>query len=192
MVQVRKQWAEFRVESIPHDLHDKVRNVFIFKGVHMAFADDVWYVFKQPDKVTAYSTAEVYLDTAKIIQRIFRATGSFPSGMITKMTFETSVTGLRDGVEATQLYFLDILHARICNNPPVGTVTNVFSPGYYPDVIFNHVLKDGFRVTFHVRPSGSCLLVCSASRCAKPLSGKTFEERARRAMEYYGHIISWT
>lgn len=159
----------------------------------MAFADDVWYVFKQPGAVTVFSTSTTtYLDIPKITQRIFRATGSFPSGKITRVAFETNVSGLTDGVTTTHLYFLDYLHAKISNNPPVGTVTNVFSPAYYPDVVFKYALKDGFRVTFHVTPLGNCLLVCSASRCEQPMSGTTFERRAKRAMEYYSDIISWT
>lgn len=182
-----KHYAEARVNVNRQRLQQRVRNVHHVDEHLVAFSEGILYVF-QREKVLLYATST--MDLAAAGRKMLLATGTLPSWKTTMMTFETSFCITGSGPD--DVIFLHLVHDAICNNLPNGTKMNIFEPGLYSNVVVNLCpFSDGFRVTFHMRATGKCLVLCDAKACANILAATSFRARVRHAMTSFPDSITW-
>lgn len=191
---LKKQIAFFEVHSKKPDLHQNVRNVYRLNDVHMAFAEDVWYVFPQGNCVHVFSSTA--LDMPLIASRIQKATGPCSTGQTKVMVFESSISSLKNfetlgsGEDSS---LLDFVHYEISKAPPPNTKLNIFEPELHADAIVKITpFGDGFTVTLHIKSSNRCILMCDARSCVVPIHADTFTSRVQQVMDSFSHIINWS
>lgn len=87
---------------------------------------------------------------------------------------------------------LDLLHYRLSESPPVGTIMNIFDPSFHPD-LFVKVCpwNDGFSVAFHFKSNGKCFVVCDAKSCVVGHREEVFRSRALEVMKSLAHVLYW-
>lgn len=187
MLTLSKHYAEAQVDINLQNLHYKVRNIHHVDDHFVAFSEGILYVF-QRKKALLYATSTMDFTTAG--RKILLATGTLPSWKTTMMTFETSFC--MNGSSPDDMLFLDLVHDAICKDLPNGTKMNIFEPGLYNNLVVNLCpFRDGFRVTFHMKPTGKCLVLCDAKPCASNILATTFSTRVRHAMTSFPDSITW-
>lgn len=188
MIVLKKQYAESKVRcDDPSDILRTIRNIHFVNGLYAACSEGVLYVFRR-DKVTLYSTKSI--DFATTGHRVYLATGSVPALRTTLMTFETSVE--LSSTSRTDILFLDLLHYKIMCHPPRGTEINIFEPEIYPNLVVKvSPFTDGFTVTFHIKSTGKCIVVCDANNCPNPIPAVKFASRVNHVIKSFHDDFTW-
>jgi len=185
MIVLKKHYAECKVQCDPSDILRTIRNIHFVNDLHVGFSEGVFYVFRR-DKVTLYSTS--LLDFATTGNRIYLATGYVPALRTILMTFETSVKLS----SSSPTLFLDLLHDVLLEHPPRGTEINIFEPEIYPNLVIKvSPFMDDFTVTFHIRSTGKCSVVCDAKNCPNPVPADKFASRVNHVIKSFHGDITW-
>ena len=187
MVTLKKQYAESTVQCDPSDIQGTTRNIHFVNDLYVGFSEEVLYVFRR-DKVTLYSSKPIDFSTAG--HRIYLATGSIPALRTTLITFETTVA--LSSASPTNIIFLDLLHDKIMRHPPRGTEINIFEPEIHPNLVVKvSPFADDFTVTFHIKSTGKCIVVCDAKNCPNPILAAKFASRVNHVIKSFHDDITW-
>lgn len=193
MIYLYKHYVDFNVRIDLAELPKNVRHISIVDDNYVAISDGIFYVF-QSDRVSVCAIFNGSQENTEYLSSVRRniglTLGVRPTGKTTRMVFVTSVL-----MDTSNILALDTLHFHLCRNPIPDTVLNIFHPEKHPDIILKiSPYKDGFVVTFHIKPTGKCLIVCDATRVTTGYTSnltETFKERAEDVMSSLKHVINW-